>query len=141
MRFERRIHTKKPATEALHLIADFRNLKSWDDSVESVKPREKVFAEGASYDVRVQFSGNPIDMVYTVTVYDPGVRAVLTGVAAKATAIDIIEVKSTDEGTAIDYIAEIKLAFPYNLLDPILAIGFKKTVDHAVSGLGRFLAA
>jgi hypothetical protein len=141
MRFERRIHTKKPATEALHLIADFRNLKSWDDSVESVKPREKVFAEGASYDVRVQFSGNPIDMVYTVTVYDPGVRAVLTGVAAKATAIDIIEVKSTDEGTVIDYIAEIKLAFPYNLLDPILAIGFKKTVDHAVSGLGRFLAA
>lgn len=141
MRFERRIHTKKPATEALHLIADFRNLKSWDDSVESVKPREKVFAEGTSYDVRVQFSGNPIDMVYTVTVYDPGVRAVLTGVAAKATAIDIIEVKSTDEGTVIDYIAEIKLAFPYNLLDPILAIGFKKTVDHAVSGLGRFLAA
>ena len=141
MRFERRIHTKKSATEALRLIADFRNLKSWDDSVESVKPREKVFAEGASYDVRVQFSGNPIDMVYTVTVYDPGVRAVLTGVAAKATAIDIIEVKSTDEGTVIDYIAEIKLAFPYNLLDPILAIGFKKTVDHAVSGLGRFLAA
>jgi hypothetical protein len=80
-------------------------------------------------------------MRYTVTAYEPGVRAVLTGIAEKATAIDTIEVKSTDQGTAIDYVAEIRLAFPYNWIDPILAIGFKKTVDHAVDGLRRFLSA
>jgi len=141
MRFERWLYSAKPAEETLRLIADFRNLKSWDDSVESVKPRSEVFSEGAEYDVRVLFSGNPIDMVYTVSVYEPGVRAVLTGVASKATAVDIIEVTSTEKGTAIDYTAEIQLAFPYSLLDPIFAIGFKKTVDHAVEGLGRFLSA
>ena len=141
MRFERRLYAAKPAEEVLRLIADFRNLKSWDDSVESVKPRHEVFSEGVEYDVRVLFSGNPIDMVYTVSVYEPGVRAVLTGVAPKATAVDIIEVTQTEKGTAIDYTAEIQLAFPYNLLDPILALGFKKTVDHAVEGLGRFLSA
>ena len=80
-------------------------------------------------------------MVYTVTVYEPGVRAVLTGAAAKATAIDQIDVTATDQGAQVNYNAEIRLAFPYNLIDPVLAIGFKKTVDHAVEGLIRFLSA
>jgi carbon monoxide dehydrogenase subunit G len=132
MRFERQFYSAKPPEETLRLIADFRNLMSWDDSVQSVTPRDEVFSQGAEYDVCVLFSGNPIEMVYTVTAYEPGVRAVLTGVAAKATAIDRIEV---------DYAAEIRLAFPFNLLDPVLAIGFKKTVDHAVEGLVRFLSA
>jgi carbon monoxide dehydrogenase subunit G len=141
MRFERQFYSAKPPEETLRLIADFRNLMSWDDSVQSVIPRDEVFSQGAAYDVRVLFSGNPIEMVYTVTAYEPGVRAVLTGVAAKATAIDRIEVATTDRGTRVDYVAEIRLAFPYNLLDPVLAIGFKKTVDHAVEGLVRFLSA
>ena len=141
MRFERQFFSAKPPEETLRLIADFRHLMSWDDSIQSVLPRDEVFGQGAEYDVRVLFSGNPIDMVYTVTVYDPGVRAVLTGVAAKATAIDQIDVTATDQGTRVEYNAEIRLAFPYNLIDPVLAIGFKKTVDHAVEGLIRFLSA
>ena len=141
MRFERQFFSAKPPEETLRLIADFRHLMSWDDSIQSVVPRDEVFAQGAEYDVRVLFSGNPIDMVYTVTVYEPGVRAVLTGVAAKATAIDQIDVTATDQGARVNYDAEIRLAFPYNLIDPVLAIGFKKTVDHAVEGLTRFLSA
>jgi carbon monoxide dehydrogenase subunit G len=141
MRFKRQFYSAKSPEVTLRLITDFRNLMSWDDSVQSVVPRDKVLSQGAEYDVRVLFSGNPIEMVYTVTVYEPGVRAVLTGQAAKATAIDQIEVVSTDKGTRVDYTAEIRLAFPYNLLDPVFAIGFKKTVDHAVEGLVRFLSA
>ncbi|MEC8126082.1 MAG: SRPBCC family protein [Pseudomonadota bacterium] len=141
MRFERRLYASKPPEEALRLIADFRNLKAWDDSVQSVLAHDDIFGQGSKYDVRVLFSGNPIDMVYTVTVYEPGVCAVLTGVALKATAIDRVEVAAIEQGTQIDYVAEIRLAFPYNLLDPLLALGFKKTVDHAVAGLSRFLSA
>jgi carbon monoxide dehydrogenase subunit G len=141
MRFERQFFSAKPPEETLRLIADFRHLMSWDDSIQSVVPRDEVFDQGAEYDVRVLFSGNPIDMVYTVTIYEPGIRAVLTGVAAKATAIDQIDVTATDQGTRVEYNAEIRLAFPYNLIDPVLAIGFKKTVDRAVEGLIRFLSA
>jgi carbon monoxide dehydrogenase subunit G len=141
MRFERRFDSPKPPVEVLRLIADFRHLKSWDPSVESVEPLDEVFGQESQYQVRVLFAGNPIEMRYTVTAYEPGVRAVLTGIADKATAIDTIEVRSTDQGTTIDYVAEIRLAFPYNWIDPILAIGFKKTVDHAVDGLRRFLSA
>ena len=141
MRFERRLYVSKPPEETLRLIADFRNLKAWDDSVQSVLAHEDIFGQGSKYDVRVLFSGNPIDMVYTVTVYEPGVCAVLTGVALKATAIDRVEVAATEQGTQVDYVAEIRLTFPYNLLDPLLAVGFKKTVDHAVAGLSRFLSA
>jgi len=141
MRFERQFFSAKPPEETLRLIADFRHLMSWDDSIQSVVPRDEVFGQGAEYDVRVLFSGNPIDMVYTVTVYEPGVRAVLTGLAAKATAIDQIGVTATDQGAKVNYNAEIRLAFPYKLIDPVLAIGFKKTVDHAVEGLIRFLSA
>jgi hypothetical protein len=140
MRFERRFYSPKPPVEVLRLIADFRHLKSWDASVESVEPLDEVFGQGSEYQVRVLFSGNPIEMCYTVTAYEPGVRAVLTGIADKATAIDTIEVRSTDQGTAVDYVAEIRLAFPFNWIDPILAIGFKNTVDHAVEGLRRFLS-
>ena len=141
MRFERRLYASKTPEETLRLIADFRNLKAWDDSVQSVVARGDSFGQGSEYDVRVLFSGNPIDMVYTVTVYEPGVCAVLTGVAPKATAIDRVKVAPIKQGTQVDYVAEIRLAFPYNLLDPLLAIGFKKTVDHAVAGLRRFLSA
>ena len=84
MRFERRLYASKPPEETLRLIADFRNLKAWDDSVQSVVARGAVFGQGSKYDVRVLFSGNPIDIVYTVTVYEPGVCAVLTGVAPNA---------------------------------------------------------
>ncbi|MEC8126199.1 MAG: SRPBCC family protein [Pseudomonadota bacterium] len=140
MRFERRLYASKPPEETLRLIADFRNLKAWDDSVQSVVARDGVFGQGSKYDVRVLFSGKPIDMVYTVTVYEPGVCAVLTGVAPKAIAIDRVKVATTGQGTQVDYVAEIRLAFPYNFLDPILAIGFKKTVDHAVAGLSRLLS-
>ena len=141
MRFERQFFSTKPPEETLRLIADFRHLMSWDDSIQSVVPRDEVFGQGAEYDVRVLFSGNPIDMVYTVTVYEPGVRAVLTGVAAKAMAIDQIDVTAVDQGARINYNAEIRLAFPFNLIDPVLSIGFEKTVDHAVEGLIRFLSA
>ena len=141
MRFERRFEVPKQPIETLRLIADFRHLMSWDDSVESVTPLDELFAQGARYAVRVRFSGNLIDMEYTVSAYEPGVRAVLTGVAAKATAIDLIEVSATDSGCVVDYTAEIQLAFPYSLFDPLLAMQFRKTVDHAVDGLKRFLAA
>ena len=141
MRFERHIYSEKAPTEVLRLVADFRSLKSWDDSVVSVVPLDEVFGEGSRYWVRVLFSGNPIDMVYTVSMDDAGVRAVVSGVAAKAKATDTIEVESFGEGTIIKYTAKIDMAFPFNLLDPILAIGFKKTVDRAVAGLQRFLAS
>ncbi len=141
MRFERHIYSGKAPTEVLRLVADFRNLKSWDDSVVSVEPLDEVFGAGSRYRVRVLFSGNPIDMFYTVSMYEAGVRAVVSGVAAKAKATDTIEVESFDEGTIIKYTAKIDMAFPFNLLDPILAIGFKKTVDRAVVGLQRFLAS
>ena len=141
MRFERYIYSEKPPTEVLRLVADFRHLQSWDDSVVSVEPLDEVFGEGSRYRVCVLFSGNPIDMVYTVSMYEAGVRAVLTGVAPKATATDTVEVESSGEGTIVKYTAEIDLAFPFNLLDPVLAVGFKKTVDRAVAGLQRFLAS
>ena len=141
MRFERHIFSGKPPTEVLRLVADFRYLQLWDDSVVSVEPLDEFFGEGARYRVRVLFSGNPIDMVYTVSMYEAGVRAVLTGVAPKATATDTVEVESSGEGTIVKYTAEIDLAFPFNLLDPVLAVGFKKTVDRAVAGLQRFLAS
>tara|TARA_B100001093_G_scaffold104404_2_gene96595 strand:- start:2704 stop:3129 length:426 start_codon:yes stop_codon:yes gene_type:complete len=141
VRFERHFYSDKGPAEVLELIADFQHLQSWDESVVSVEPLDKVFGEGSRYRVRVLFSGNPIDMVYTVSMYQAGVRAVVTGVAPKAMATDTIEVRSSGTGTIIEYTAEISMAFPFNLLDPLLAIGFKKTVDRAVAGLHRFLAS
>ncbi len=141
MRFERSFSSPKSPSEVLRLIVDFRHLKSWDDSVESVVALDEVFGEGSQYKVRVVFGGNLVDMVYTVTSYEPGIRAQLTGIASKATAIDTIEVRAGVNGTEVDYVAEIRLAFPYNFLDPILARGFRKAVDHAVVGLTRFLSA
>ena len=102
---------------------------------------EEVFGQGAQYKVTVRFGGKLIDMMYTVTSYEPGVRALLTGIASDATATDVIEVRADGSGTQVEYTAKIQLAFPYNLLDPILALGFRKTVDHAVAGLTHFLSA
>ena len=141
MRFTRDLHSNKSPEEVLRPIADFRHLQLWDDSVVSVEPLDEEFGEGSRYRVRVLFSGNSIDMVYTVSMYEAGVRAVLTGLAPKARATDTIEVESSGEGTIVKYTAEIDLAFPFNLLDPVLAMGFKKTVDRAVAGLQRFLAS
>lgn len=141
MRFERRLTTEKPPREALRLIADFRHLKSWDDSVVTVTPRQTVFEQGAQFDVAVRFSGRVIELCYTLTAYEPGVRAVLTGVAPKATAIDVIEVRREGDVTVIEYSAEIQLAFPYRLFDPLLRRGFENTVNRAVEGLSRFLSS
>ena len=49
MRFERRFDSPKPPVEVLRLIADFRHLKSWDPSVESVEPLDEVFGQGRPF--------------------------------------------------------------------------------------------
>ena len=40
MRFERQFYSAKHPEETLRLIADYRNLMSLDDSVQSVTPRD-----------------------------------------------------------------------------------------------------
>ena len=141
MRFVRFFESPCSAEDSLRLIADFQHLMAWDHSVTSVEPLQADFGLGAAYAVEVNFNGRPIAMRYEVTAYVPGHSAVLRGVAPKAIAIDRIEVSPTEGGCRVRYDAEIQMAFPYSLLDWIMALGFKGTVDRAVAGLAAFLAA
>ena len=70
MRFERRFVTPKSPSESLRLIADFRNLKEWDDSVVSVKPMDSSFGQGSRFLVEVLFSGNLIDTCLFVSIHN-----------------------------------------------------------------------
>jgi hypothetical protein len=141
MRFVRFFESPSSAEHSLRLIADFQHLRAWDESVVEVEPLQEAFGLGAAYRVLVNFNGRMIPMRYEVTSYVPGHSAVLRGVAEKATAIDRIEVTPNATGCDVRYDAEIRMAFPYSLFDWLMAFGFKTTVDRAVAGLSRFLAA
>jgi carbon monoxide dehydrogenase subunit G len=122
-------------------VSDFRNLARWDPTIkraELIMPGGP--GPGARYVVVVSFLGSEATFDYTTKEFRSPERAVLVGVSSGAVATDTITILPTPTGSRLTWEAQITLAWPARILDPILKLLFMRDVMRAMNNLERELS-
>ena len=137
----RTITTTAPIDEVFAYMADFSNGPEWDPTQESSVAREEGGPKlGQVYDIVVQWGDRKIDMVYEVTAYKPNHMITLVGDGSTTHAVDTLEfAEVSDGGTAVTYIADIRLKGLLRLGEPFLGSKFAELFDNAEAGIAKQL--
>jgi carbon monoxide dehydrogenase subunit G len=136
MLFVETIDVPTPAATVFDFVSDFNNLPKWDPTI--VRVEQTVpgpVQRGTTYIVVLSFLGIETTMHYLVDEYAAPTRAVLRGTAATVLATDTVTVEPRATGSRAIWKAEIELAWPVRLLDPIVRLFFAPTVAQAIVNL------
>ena len=158
------IDVDRPAADVFDAIADFSTTEQWDPGV--ARARQVAPADdgglrpsggkssngsvttapgigvGSAFDVDLDVPGLPLQPTYryTIRTYDRPHRLVLTTRSAVAEGRDDVTVLDRGErGCTVVWEATFRLRGPGALVDPLLAIGFRRVGRRAVEGLASWL--
>jgi len=135
-----RIETPLPIDEAFAYIADFANSQEWDPGVATAERLDPgPVGVGSRYRLGVRMGSRVAPMEYRISVFQPPTRVVLTGSGSGVTAVDDIRFERLEEGTRVDYTADIKLGGVLGLIQPLLGRSFANLGRNAVDGMQRTL--
>lgn len=148
-RYVTRMRTDRPAPTVFDDMADLRNFERWDPGVRRAR---QVRGDGpgpsSEFDVTVAGVGPAPDQTlrYRTVAHRPpdGERAGELVVVASSTLLtseDRITVEADGSGCIVTYDADLRLAGPLRLLDPLLVVAFGRIGDRAAEGLRDWLAA
>jgi carbon monoxide dehydrogenase subunit G len=125
-----------PPAAAFAYVADFANTTEWDPMIEAaVRLDDGPLRVGSAFEVALRMGSRTIPLVYTITELVPDERVVLTTSGWWYRGKDDVRVRSAGEGSEVRWDATFALRGPLLLLDPLLAIGFRRTARLAVAGL------
>ena len=134
------LETRLGLDQAFAFVADFANSAQWDPGVaSSVRLNPGPLEVGARYRLGIRMAGRVTPMEYEITELEPGRRVVLTGRGSGVAAVDDISFEATKAGTAITYIADIRLVGLMRLLGPFTGGAFKRIGENARDGMQRTL--
>jgi carbon monoxide dehydrogenase subunit G len=135
-----RINTILPLEQAFTFVADFANAEHWDPGVAtSVRTNPGPVGVGARYRLGVRMGGRIVPMNYEVTAYDAPRRVVLEGTGRGVHAIDEIRFAIADQGTQVDYTADIRLVGLLRLVAPLAGGAMARIGRDARLGMERAL--
>jgi hypothetical protein len=143
--FEATIGSDWTADDTFSYLAVFSNAGQWDPGVlegEQLDPGP--VRVGSRFRLVVPFLGRKLPLVYRVTEFSAGDRRIVLDAASKLLrATDRITVRPANAraGAAVSYQAEVTLAGPLRLLDPVLGRGFRAVGERAAAGLASALAS
>lgn len=143
--FEATIRSDWTADDTFGYLAVFSNAEEWDPGVlagEQLDPGP--VQVGSRFRLAVPFLGRTLALVYRVTEFSAGDRRVVLDAASRfLRATDRIAVRPgpARTGSAVSYQAEVSLAGPLRLLDPVLSRGFRAVGERAAAGLASKLAS
>ncbi len=131
------VHTPRSQTEAFDYMADLSNFSEWDPGItRAVQVGGQGPGLDAEYDLDVQMGPTSMTMRYRTTAFDPHRLIVARSDGRFLTSVDTITVAANpDGGSMVTYDADLTLAGPLKLADPLLALGFQKVGDKAAAGL------
>jgi uncharacterized protein YndB with AHSA1/START domain len=93
------ITVDRPVAEVFTRVADFSDLAEWDPTFDSSRRiDEGPLGVGSSFQVRGSTAGQDLDLVLTITEYDPPRKVVFNGTGDGMNTTERIEVTSTDDG-------------------------------------------
>ncbi len=135
-----RIETPLPIDVAFAFVADFANAERWDPGVAtSVRTNPGPVGVGARYRLGVRVGGRVVPMDYEVTSFEAGRLVVLEGTGSGVEAVDAIRFTPTEDGTRIDYTADIRLVGRMRLVAPFAGRALGRIGRDARDGMQRVL--
>lgn len=130
------VRTARSREEAFDHLADFTTTASWDPGIVAAKRLDAgPLGVGARFEVRLQLGPTTVPLVYEITTYERPDRLVLSTVGRVHHGEDDVRFQRSAEGTEILWNAMFAVRGPGRLLDPLLAVGFRKAGREAVEGL------
>jgi carbon monoxide dehydrogenase subunit G len=129
------LHTTLSPEQAFAYLSEFSNVREWDPGVVDARPE----GEGR-HRVTISMFGRRSDLLYRTLEHVPNRRVVLEADSGRLVSHDEIEFEPRNGATRIVYRARVELRGPLALLDPLLALGFRRAGDRALAGLRRRLA-
>jgi hypothetical protein len=134
------VRTSRSREEVFDHLADFTTSASWDPGIAAAKRLDAgPLGVGARFEVRLQLGPVTAPLVYEITTYDRPDRLVLTTVGRVHRGEDDVRFQTSAEGTEIVWNAMFAIRGPGRLIDPFLAVGFRKAGLEAVEGLAAEL--
>ncbi len=126
--------------EAWRFLSDIRLFSTWDPGVaSSVQVKGDGPVVGAAYDLTIR-GLMPTVMRYVVV--ERGERRLkMISTTPWLCSVDELSVEPDGEGARVTYDAVLTLNGPLGLLDPLLAIAFRRIGDRADVGLRQALGA
>ena len=127
---------------AFDQVADFTTTAVWDPGITAARRLDDgPLGVGSRFEVQLRQGPVSVPLVYEITTYDRPHRVVLETKGLPYQGVDDVTFEPVDGGTLVTWNAMFRLRGPGRLVDPALAVGFRRTATKAVAGLERFLRA
>ena len=129
-----------PPEKAFAYMADFSKVPEWDDSFESAELRSPdPLQPGARFSLHGKALGRTVDFDYETIEIDPPRHVTLRTETGAIVSLDKINVRERPGGSLVEYDANLHAKGPLKLLDPLLALWFRRIGNRAKAGLEREL--
>lgn len=140
-RYRCTIESPFAADEAFDYMARFSNAPEWDPSAVRARPlTDGPVRLGSEFEVVVRSFGRELTWRYRVTEHDRPHRVVVRAERGSIVSEDTITVAALPVGgSAVTYHAELRTSGWSRLLDPLLAVAFRRIGTAAEDGLRREL--
>jgi dehydrogenase/reductase SDR family member 12 len=131
-----------PQELAFDQLADFTTTATWDPGITAARRLDDgPLGVGSRFEVQLKLGPASVPLVYEITTYERPHRLVLETKGLLYHGEDDVTFATVDGGTVVTWNALFRLRGPGRLVDPALAVGFRRTAAKAVAGLERFLSA
>lgn len=125
--------------DALAYLADFTSAATWDPSVVEARRLDAgPVAVGARFLIVSRVNGRDVPLEYQIVDLD-ATRVVLRAESKLLTGVDTITVDPAAGGSSVTYDADLALRGLARLLDPLLALVFRRMAGRAAAGLREAL--
>ena len=135
-RYKTCIQTGMPVDSAFAFMADLRNFERWDPGVSS---SHQVTGDGPAVGACYAVIANGTELVYSVTDFDYPHRIVAEANTDRLRSYDVITVEERDGGSLVAYDATLTLKGGYRILEPLMALLFRRIGSRADRGLQQAL--
>lgn len=120
-----RLDTRVPAPRVYAYLKDFRHATEWDAGTERCDLISGDGELGSRYHNVSRFMGRAVDIIYTLTVDQPG-RLVFVGETPTVTSRDDILIEPRADGTTVDYTATFTYKGLWRFVSPLFAPALKR---------------
>ena len=141
-RYEATVPSARTQQDTFDYLSQFSNTEDWDPSAQRGRDLQDggPVEVGSRFELDFKIAGRTTELEYEVTEYDRPGKVRLFCDAGWFTSDDTIEVAPDGEGSAVTYIAIVKMKGLLGMFDPIMQLGFNRAGKQAAEGLRETLA-
>ena len=134
------IRVARSTQECFDYVADFRTTPEWDATAfKAKKLNDGPVGLGSRFAVRCRLPLGSIELLYTVTEFEPSRLVTLQAQSWLFTAVDTITFEEEQGQTRIDYHADFSYKMPFAAAESVLESGMQRMAKVALRGLQRAL--